>query len=185
MYVKMTEKEKLARREARKAARKEANQQAQIEAEKAQKPVKAMTITIEWKKSRTWGHNPNASVKVQYHDGTWGRFDGFKCSGCGYCKESTVIAQIFNHVLKYKLYQKHAWGDDRTTGDYKANHPYGVYYYGGGAGEKHEGGYISKPTYNGGVGTSCYRNIAEFIGGKFESVASGKSFDVFTYTDLN
>ena len=37
--------------------------------------------------------------------------------------------------------------------------------------------------YNGGVGTSCYYDIARFIGGRFEHVAGGKTFDVFKYTD--
>lgn len=35
----------------------------------------------------------------------------------------------------------------------------------------------------GGVGTSCYYDIAEFIGGKFEKISSGKTFDVFQYTN--
>ncbi len=182
MYVKLTEQEKIDRREARKVARMQAKEHAQIEAEKTQKPVKTITITIEWKKSRMWGSNPNAEASVEFQDGTFGRFNGFTCSGCGYCKESTVIAEIFNHLLKYKLYQPHKWKDDRKRENH--NHPYGVYYYGGDVSkEQYESGYIGKPCFNGGVGTSCYPAISEFIGGKFETVASGKTFDVYKYTD--
>jgi hypothetical protein len=42
-------------------------------------------IVIEWKKSRTWGSNP----VIEIHSG--------KCcnvSGCGYCKESTALADV-------------------------------------------------------------------------------------------
>lgn len=67
---------------------------AKIEAEKNQKPVKRLTINIEWVKSRTWGHNPHATAEVEFHDGTFTRRDGFRASGCGYDKESTVVADI-------------------------------------------------------------------------------------------
>ena len=43
-------------------------------------------ITVEWKKSRTWGYNPTASVW------TSGSYYGTgKASGCGYDKESASI----------------------------------------------------------------------------------------------
>lgn len=80
---------------------------ARIEIEKNQRHVKSLTITIEWKRSYTWGMNPNASVEVEYASGD-SRFyhdSGFKASGCGYDKESTVIAEIFNKYLKYKLWE--------------------------------------------------------------------------------
>lgn len=37
----------------------------------------------------------------------------------------------------------------------------------------------------GGIGASCYDKISEYIGGTWEHVASGKSFDCYKYTDLN
>jgi hypothetical protein len=37
--------------------------------------------------------------------------------------------------------------------------------------------------FDGGIGTNCYYAISEFIGGKFEHTASGKTFDVYTYKD--
>lgn len=163
MYVKMTEDEKKARREARKEAKREVEKLAIVEAEKNQKPVKSITISIEWKKSRMWGSNPHASASVSFQDGTYGNFDGFTCSGCGYCKESTVIAEIFNQFLKYKLYGLKK--TDKT--------PYGIYL---------RDDYKS---YSGGIGTSCYPAISKYIGGNFKTVASGKTFDVFEYTDFS
>lgn len=155
---------------------------ARIETEKAQRPVESLTITIEWKRSYTWGMNPNASVEVKYKTGEnlFYRDSGFKASGCGYDKESTVIAEIFNKYLKYKLYQCRV-GEFRING--KDNtHPYGVSYYNGYT-KTNDNGDVSTPRFNGGVGTSCYYKISEFIGGKFENIANGKTFGVFKYTD--
>lgn len=177
----MTPEVKKQRAEQRKVDRLTASELEHIEKLKNQKLVTGLTITIEWRKSRMWGFNPYAEAQVYYQDGTFERREGYTCSGCGYCKESTVIAEIFNAFLSYKLYQKHRWVD--SINGKKANYPYGVYYFGGNHGEKHESGYISKPSFNGGVGTSCYNDISKFIGGVFEHVASGKTFDAYKYTD--
>jgi len=147
---------------ARREAKRQAKELARIEAEKNQKAVESVTIKIEWKKSQMWGSNPNCEAEVHYKDGTFERSPIFKCSGCGYDKESTVISDVFNHYLKYKLYQ---------FSDEDKNKPYGIYL----NDYKH---------YSGGIGTSCYYQIAEFIGGKFEHIASGNTFDVYKYTDL-
>ena len=167
--------------EARRKAKMEEKELVEIESQKKQKEVKSLNIIIEWKRSYTWGNNPNATAEVSYKDGSFERRDGYSCSGCGYDKESTVIAKIFNDFLRYKLYKKLIW-EDSINGE-KTDHPYGVYYYGGKVKEKLESGYISKPSFNGGVGTSCYYKIGKFIGGKFENIASGKTFDVFKYEE--
>ena len=137
-----------------------------IEAEKNQKPVKEIVISIEWVKSRTWGHNPNATAEVHFQDGTFSRKEGYRASGCGYDKESTVVAAIFDDFLKYKL-----WERDLTDAA-----PYGI-------SSGNTGSYEYR-YFGGGIGMSCYPRIAEFIGGKMENVASGKTFDVWKYTDL-
>lgn len=128
--------------------------------ERNQKPVVEMTLSITWKKSATWGFNPHCEAMVKHVDFT--RSTGhYTCSGCGYDKESTVIADAFNAFLKYRL-----WKLEKTRKEV----PYGISLpseYG--------------PSYHGGVGTSCYYKIAEFIGGKFEHVAWSKDFDVYTF----
>lgn len=173
----MTAEVKKERNEARKLERKRTSYLETIEAEKNQKPVKAITISIEWKKSRMWRNNPHAMAEIEFHDGTFKRLDGFTCSGCGYDKESTVIAAIFNATLKYELYRR-----------IRKEKPYGLYYYNGKAEDKDN--YFRTPCYNGGVGTFCYigdyegkSGVAWFIGGKFEHISSGKTFDVYKYTD--
>lgn len=166
------EKEKL---EARREAKKLAKELARIEAEKNQKPVKSIDITIEWKRSKTWGSNPNCEARIQYKDGSFDNSPVYKCSGCGYDKESTVIADVFNDYLKYKLW---ALSDEQIKGGHgsmdSGSAPYGVTNY-------------SKNYRNfaGGIGTNCYYAISEYIGGKFEHVTGGKTFDVYRYTDNN
>lgn len=141
-----------------------------INIEKNQKPVKEMTLCIEWKKSRMWGNNPSLEAKVLFHDGSFERSEGFKASGCGYDKESTVIAQAFNKYLKYKLWALPLELRQRAASDQKV--PYGITSY-----------QVDHPSFEGGIGTSCYYEIAKHVGGKFEHVASGKTFDVYKFTD--
>lgn len=61
-------------------------------------------IVIEWKKSATWGSNP---VIESYHG---------KCtnvSGCGYCKESTALADVLCFLFPV---DSDAYNDVRRTG---------------------------------------------------------------------
>ena len=134
-------------------------------AERNQKPVKELTITIEWKKSYTDGYNPKASVEVKYLDGGYEYKEGYKCSGGGYDKESTVVAQIFNDTLKYKLWELE---DDKEA---VKNFPYGARF-----------NFEFSPVFEGGVGVLSYYRISEAIGGKFENISSGKTFDVYKFT---
>ena len=167
-----TAEEKKARTEARKADRLALKEAARISAERNQKPIESLTITIEWKKSRTWGSNPNAEGVAIFKNGTRATATA-KCSGCGYDKESTVIADIFNQFLKYKLW---AMSREQIKGGNGSQDsglaPYGIDCYNDG-----------NRYFSVGIGTSCYTAISEYIGGTFEHVSSGKTFDVYKYTD--
>lgn len=124
--------------------------------------IKKLEIDIEWSRSKVWGFCPTASYCVTYTDGT-GEYENraSHASGCGYDKESTVVAEICNKVFSGKLYAK------RRT---KVNIPYGVVltpYF---------------PRFEGGVGMSCYYEIAKFLGGNLKHVARGKNFDKWEFT---
>jgi hypothetical protein len=147
--------EKLARQE----ARKEAKRLAKIEAEKNQKPVREITFSIEWSKS----FHPTLEARCLHTDGSTSYVKA-RAGGGGYCKESTVIAEAFNSLLKYKLYQ---------IENIEAL-PYGIYI--------NRNQYTG---YSGGIGVSCYYSISEMIGGKFEKLASGKTFDAYKFTMNN
>ena len=176
MKPKMTIEEKQARAKERNEAKEKAKTEARILSEKNQKPVKEMTINIEWKKSRMWGNNPNCEARVAFADGTYERSPVFKCSGCGYDKESTVIADVFNQYLKYKLWKLSNKAIEGGHGSLdKGKAPYGINRY------DYDG--MQSRSFAGGIGTECYNAISKYIGGEFTHVSSGKTFDVYKYTE--
>ena len=71
--------------------------------EKADKAgdVIEIEISVEWKKNRTWGSNPRATVWVRYMtpNGTDGdRAESGSIGGCGYDKESTAVQEAFDRL---------------------------------------------------------------------------------------
>lgn len=164
---------KLACKLARIVSKKNAELQSKIDnikKEKNQKVIKALKISIEWKKNKTWGANPFASVEISYLDGSFYRGGNYTCTGCGYDKESTVIAEIFNDFLKYAL-----WNKLDIINDEKSIVPYGIYHW------IDQDNNLESVDFSGGIGTSCYYRIAKFIDGEFINIASGKTFDVYEF----
>lgn len=127
--------------------------------------VTEVKIKVEWKKSRTWGYNPTATVEVFLQDSENGYSDRVEyigsASGCGYDKESSAVGQAFNEC---KALLKLAY--DKLEDDLK-NKPYGL------------NDYESGISYGQGVGMSCYRNIAEYLGFEW-SEEHGKSWDFYS-----
>jgi hypothetical protein len=165
--MKLTEGQKKERAKARELKKRLVT----IEQEKSQKRVKRIAIVIEWKKSRIWGANPHGTAKVEFADGSFAFSDGFTCSGCGYDKESTVLAKIFDKFLRYKLW---ILKDDKEAIGKK---PYGIYIRDG-----IDGG-APWVMYDDGIGESCYPDISAWIGGEWRRVASGKMFSAYEYVD--
>lgn len=168
-HIKLSPAQKQYNKIKRQEEKKAVEEQQRIEREKNQKKVKSIRIAIEWKKSKTWGHNPSCEAYVVFQDGSSQSSPTFRCSGSGYDKESTVIADVFNMYLKYKLWEIPAAEFESKDRDVI---PYGIHLYS-----------KDRPHYGGGIGTNCYYDISKKIGGKFESIAHGKTFDVYTYTD--
>ena len=169
---KMTPEEKAERAAKRKEEKEAAAKAAKMAAIMSAPHVDFIEINVEWKRSRTWGMNPHLAAWAHYSepdaDGSRvsSRFTA-TCSGCGYDKLSTVVADCFNHFLRRNLYEKPArkWNNADKR-------PYGIYYC-----EE-----SNNRHYAGGVGIECYRAIAEYIGGEFVKVARGDSFDAFHFT---
>lgn len=125
------------------------------------------TITMEWKKSRMWGSNPNADGEIWAAD-TYERYNSGSIGGCGYDKGSTAVAYVINQsnsILKalYRMKEKHSTVNNRE-----------LFGYGSGSG--------ILPRLEGGVGVNCYPKIFDKIGFVFKTTASGKTFDVYTIT---
>jgi len=178
---KFTVEQIIARREFREIVRVAARRAGIIETQRNQKPVATLTINIEWVKSRVWRSNPRATAQVRYVDGAHQTSGGYTASGCGYDKESTVVGAIFDDFLRYKLWERFPHGPNTSSSsgyvepDGKTL-PYGVSFC------VRPDGYTSC-SYGQGVGIDCYYRIASYIGGAFEHVACGKTFDVYKYID--
>lgn len=72
--------------------------------------VEAITVNINWKRSRAWGYNPTVTATVYYNGGGWSEHVG-RASGCGYDKESAAFADALDKcpaVLKalYEVKEK-------------------------------------------------------------------------------
>jgi hypothetical protein len=143
--------------------------------ENATDDFKEFYITIEWKKSYTWGYNPNAEDCFGNTSGSIG--------GCGYCKKSTATARILNQHLEilkrmYALKEK------------ELSHPKKEYFEQNGRKEdshrainhtilNYGSGYGIKPTFEGGVGVSSHQTILECVGLRMEHVSDTKTTDVY------
>ena len=129
----------------------------------------SVAIAIEWKKSRMWGSNPHATARVRYPDRHAEVFET-TTSGCGYDKESTVVAGLLNKCLLGVLIAK---------GRRLKKLPYGIDWDKDG---------VWAPQFKGGVGMSCYldRNfefgdpgILQALGWSMRNTGSGKTFDAY------
>lgn len=121
-----------------------------------------LEIDITWHKSKTWGMCPSASMSWEDANGWHYEKNAAYASGCGYDKESTVIAECCNKVLIGMLWRKKKA---------KESVPYGVSL-----------ANTFFPYFNGGVGMSCYYRVASFLGGKLENVVSSKYFDKYIFS---
>ena len=112
----------------------------------------SLDISIEWKKSSIWGMNPHAELTVYSKNG-YARYEA-TASGCGYCKLSAVMADVFNQSLSLR---KLILNNDRLV--------YGL-----------------RDTYfsSGGVGVSTLQNAFDCLGLKLKQTATGKTFDAFS-----
>jgi hypothetical protein len=155
--------------EARKAIREAVKFQKKVEAVKAQPELESLTITIEWRKSRMWGWNPYATGEAITKEGY--RMVGMaKASGCGYCKRSTVIADLFNQFLRHKLY------DQKVISGLCKSKPYGI--------RLREVGKNWLSYFEGGIGEDCYSDISKAIGGTWKQIANAKHVDVYQYKEI-
>ena len=120
--------------------------------------IDEISVSIEWKASRTWGANPTATVKIFGSEFQY--IVSGSVSGCGYDKESTAFADAINQSKAFRkiLFEN----SEKIAGKYG-----------------HSNG-----KFNGGVGTSCYYSIFEALGYKMSKVGSGKWFDVYNIVKL-
>jgi hypothetical protein len=128
--------------------------------------ITEVRISVEWKKSRTWGNCPTATVEVFSKDSEgYSNRDEYitKASGCGYDKESSVVGQAFNQS---EILLKIAYDAIEKDIDSK---PYGL------------NEYESGVSFGQGVGMSCYRNMAKYFGLEWDE-QHGNTWDFYKLT---
>ncbi len=129
-----------------------------VEASKSIQKKIEISISVEYKSSRTWGSNPSAIIELR-HNNQYERLTSGSITGCGYDKESTAIAVALNQSLLIQglLYKHRA----------KLAKIYG-----------HSQFY----QLSGGVGTSCFIEIFETIGFKSSINTSGKMSNYYNFS---
>lgn len=122
--------------------------------------IETVSIRVEWKKSRTWGYNPTATVIINEMN----RYTG-SASGCGYDKRTAAIGEALNQsaVIRKMLYTKkenalQAGYDPETGKTYGPESNGGCIAYGA--------GYGTLPYFEGGVGMSSFVSVFEACGMK-------------------
>lgn len=144
-----------------------------IQAVENSKPSEGIMVSVEWKKSTTWGANPTASVRSRYDGFMYSDNATGTASGCGYDKLSASVADAFNQcpsIMAILYSRMEIELEKNITLDYaKQVFPYGS-------------GYTLLPYFEGGVGIECFRTILEFCGYEWTNSGSGKMFDCYTIT---
>lgn len=145
-----------------------------LAAAEAAPDVQRIAIHVEWKKSRTWGYNPHASVIVNQAN----RYEG-SASGCGYDKRTAAIAEALNqnasvrrmlYTAKEKALQAGYDPESAKTHGPESNR-YCIAY---GA------GYGVLPYFEGGVGMESFVSVFEACGLKVtERNETGKYYDFY------
>lgn len=122
--------------------------------------VKYISISVSWTRSRTWGMNPHLEGRIEFSDGRWEYANDISCSGWGYDKLSTVMADFLNRYLTGMLWRKRNFRTNKP--------PYGVNYMKGWF-----------PYFEGGVGAGCTISVLKWLGFTVVANQSGKTWDYY------
>ena len=138
--------------------------------------VKSVSIAVEWKRNRTWGYNPTATVEVVTATGGVYRATG-TASGCGYDKETAAVASALNTIdpiIKMLCVKKEtALENGVTSGDtYNPDNSAYIHY---GA------GYGAIPYFEGGVGMSSFEGVFNACGMTMHNHNSTKHSDYYYF----
>lgn len=142
----------------------------------------SVSISVEWKRSQTWGYNPTATVTVHAGD-EWKQFTG-TASGCGYDKRTAAIGSALNQsrsVLKM-LYEakESALVNPPERGRYC-----GANYFEENTSNNtliHYGaGYGVLPYFEGGVGINSFFGVFEACGFKCTAQHETKHADYYHF----
>jgi len=121
-------------------------------------PMMGCTISVDWVRSSTWGHNPHADLYIW--NGERSERTEASASGCGYDKLSGAVASALNDS---ELITATLYANCRKLNKAIKN---GSGFYGIGR---------DSFMFNGGTGVECYARVFEAIGYKWEHHETDRS----------
>lgn len=131
-----------------------------------------LSVSVEWKRSSTWGHNPTATARTDD-----GAFTGY-ASGCGYDKESAAVGEALNQSPSVMRVLYQAAEKAMQNGESFKTLSSGCVSWGDVLG--YGSGYAILPYFEGGVGVSCFWSILQKCGFVCRCSGSGRWFDTYT-----
>lgn len=142
---------------------------------KAEEFTGELILTIEWKKSYTWGKNPRVSTNYG--------FIGSSIGGCGYDKQSTATAEALNNdlrILKLMYAKKNEELKNKKEeyteqNGFKTKSERGINHFCFGYGS----GYGILPYFEGGVGVSSHEGVIKSLGLNMRCITSTNNTDVY------
>lgn len=144
-----------------------------------------VTISVEWKRSATWGYNPTATVTV-YAGNQWKQYTA-SASGCGYDKRTAAVGAALNQSdsIKKMLYsaKEKALNNPPEVGRYCGGNYFeestsnnSLIHYGA--------GYGVLPYFEGGVGINSFRGVFEACGYKCTADHGTKYTDFYQFEKM-
>lgn len=148
-----------------------ARKMAALEKAEAAPDVQSVAIHVEWKRSRTWGYNPHASVVIN----AMNRYEG-GASGCGYDKRTAAVGEALNQsaVIRRMLYQAkekalaEGWRPENSAHSNAGCINYGA-------------GYGVLPYFDGGVGMGSFEGVFNACGLRLVVRDEGKHYDSYYF----
>lgn len=156
-----------------------------LEAAAAAPDLIDVSISVEWKRNRTWGYNPTATVTIRAGN-RWEEYTG-TASGCGYDKRTAAVGAALNQSasIKKMLYtaKENGLNNPPETGRYCGANCFesntsnnSLIHYGA--------GYGALPYFEGGVGISSFRGVFEKCGFKCVSQHETKHTDYYHFAKV-
>lgn len=148
--------------------------------------LESVSISVEWKRSSTWGYNPTAEIVV-YAGGQQKRYAG-TASGCGYDKRTAAIGAALNQSasIKKMLYtaKEKALASMSAEAAEAAKKGY-VFGCESNRDFIHYGaGYGVLPYFEGGVGISSFYGVFESCGYKCTAQHETKRTDYYCFSKV-
>ena len=131
---------------------------------KQSQDIEQIRISVEWKKSATYGNNPHVELSAYSSSSCYDT--NATASGYGYDKESQAIAVALNSIdgVRKLLIEKLDYINEKK--------PYGI------------NQYSIIPSFSGGVGTNCFTSFFKDIGWKVTEM-HGKTYDSYVIVKNN